>query len=692
MAASKTQDLHILFFPLMAPGHMIPMVNMAKLCSRRGVRTTILTTPANANFIQPTINNLPIEVAIIPFPSAAAGLPAGCENLAAVPSPDLHPNFIQAVAMLSQPFDQVLRELHPNVTITDAFIPSTIDITSKLGIPQLVFHVTGFFPLCLSDILASYNPHETLPAETESFVVPGIPHRIELLKTQVLDFRKAGKEILDLFLKIRETETRSYGVVVNSFYELEPDYVEHYRKMGRRAWHIGPLSLCNEDINMDSSDHSMNEGECLDWLEEKQPGSVLYVCFGSWCTFSAEQLREMALGFEASKHPFIWVLPKVAKTDEEMEWMPEGYVERIQGKGLIMRRWAPQVQILNHRAVGGFLTHCGWNSTLEGVSAGVPMITWPYQGEQFSNERLIVDVLKIGIAVGIKVFVMKLEDMPLIRATEIERAVTRLMSGSEEAEAMRKRAKELGQMAKRAVKEDGSSYSDFTRLINEMSREEEPPFSSAILALSLNSLALLLISSASSPAFINRATAFSMFFLATHQLADVLGPHRELVARPKLWWFSLHGVQRAWSCLTWGEHGLVPSLHRRIEPPLPLRLVSTHRLELPPNLRPLALIPLFPIAGSPTQSSTAMSYTSAVRNAFFYTSCPPVTKALPLVIVAEKNDLTTSIGFPSLLHWSLDPPSPPPSQAPASSNHIPHRHHLPPTIATLANTGIAQLV
>ncbi|KAJ0962861.1 hypothetical protein J5N97_027983 [Dioscorea zingiberensis] len=469
MAASKTQDLHILFFPLMAPGHMIPMVNMAKLFSRRGVRATILTTPANATLIQPTINNLPIELAIIPFPSAAAGLPAGCENSADVPSPALMPNFIQALAMLSQPFEQVLKELHPNVTITDAFIPSTIHVTSKLRIPQLVFHGIGFFSMCLSDALSSFNHHETLPTETESFVVPGIPHKIQLLKTQIPDFSKFGKEMQDSLLSNKENATRSYGVVVNSFYKLEPDYIEHYRMvMGRRAWHIGPLSLCNED-NIDR-DHSMHaDEECLVWLEEKQPDSVLYVCFGSLSVFSVEQLREIALGLEASKHPFIWVLPKVVKTDEEMDWMPEGYEERIEGKGLIMRRWAPQVLILNHRAVGGFLTHCGWNSTLEAVCAGVPMVTWPLIGDQFSNERLIVDVLGIGVAVGIKEYVMNQDhDRALIHAMEIERAVSCVMNGGEEFEGMRSRARELGKLAKRAVEEDGSSYLELTRLIHEL--------------------------------------------------------------------------------------------------------------------------------------------------------------------------------------------------------------------------------
>lgn len=266
-----------------------------------------------------------------------------------------------------------------------------------------------------------------------------------------------------------DADKRSYGAVMNTFYELEPDYVEHYRTViGRRAWHIGPVSLCNEDMIRSSTD---GNHECLSWLDEKEPGSVLYVCFGSLSTFSGEQIREIALGLEASHHAFIWVVPKAVERDEKMDWMPEGYEGRINEgkKGFIVRGWAPQLLILNHKAVGGFMTHCGWNSTLEGVCAGLPMITWPLFAEQFYNERLVVDVLKIGVAVGMKAYVFKPEDRPLIHGIEIERAASCVMGGGIEAEAMRKTARELGEMAKSAVREDGSSYTELTRLISELS-------------------------------------------------------------------------------------------------------------------------------------------------------------------------------------------------------------------------------
>ncbi|KAK2989636.1 hypothetical protein RJ640_019355 [Escallonia rubra] len=118
-------------------------------------------------------------------------------------------------------------------------------------------------------------------------------------------------------------------------------------------------------------------------------------------TFTTSQLYEMAMGLEASEQQFIWVVRR-GKEEEEEKWLPGGFEERVKDRGLILRGWAPQVLILNHEAVGGFVTLCGWNSTLEGVCAGVPMVTWPVFAEQFYNEKLITYVLRTGVAVGSK--------------------------------------------------------------------------------------------------------------------------------------------------------------------------------------------------------------------------------------------------------------------------------------------------
>lgn len=203
----------------------------------------------------------------------------------------------------------------------------------------------------------------------------------------------------------------------------------------------------------------------MKWLASKKPGSVVYMCFGTNASFSASQLREIATGLAASGQNFIWVVRKAKNNDGEEEWLPEGYEKRVEEKGLIIRGWAPQVLILDHEAVGGFVTHCGWNSVLEGVSAGLPMVTWPIFAEQFYNEKLITEVLRTGVSVGAKKWIRLVGDY--VKSEQIERAVKEIMIG-ERSEEMRSRAKAVGEMARRAVEEGGSSYSDLGNLIQEL--------------------------------------------------------------------------------------------------------------------------------------------------------------------------------------------------------------------------------
>ncbi|XP_020251592.1 scopoletin glucosyltransferase-like [Asparagus officinalis] len=467
------KPLHILLFPFMAQGHILPMLDMAKLFAVRGLKATILTTPANSPLFQPSIDrangsgySYPIQLHLIPFPSGS-GLPEGCENMSFVPS-HLKPNFFEATRMLREPFDQVLRGLLPDCVVTGAFFPWTTDVAAERGIPRLVFYGSNYFSRCASYTVKRHKILENSTEEMEPLLLPDLPHRIELLKSQIQDFKKAAPFLVDLLNQVYESESRSYGLLVNSFYELEPDYADYYRNViGGRTWAIGPMSLCNEDAFEKSSRGNFakefDHDACLNWLDSKSAGSVIYVCFGSACEFTVAQLRELALGLEASNHPFIWVVRKGGE-----EAIPRGFEERVKGKGFIIQGWAPQVLILNHKAVGGFLTHCGWNSSLEGISAGLPFITWPLFAEQFYNERLITDVLRIGIAVGVKEYTWRPEERALVEAAIIEKEVNRLMGEGEEAEERRRKAKELGEKAKKAVDEEGSSYVGLSNLIEEL--------------------------------------------------------------------------------------------------------------------------------------------------------------------------------------------------------------------------------
>ncbi|GMI83677.1 UDP-glucosyl transferase 73B3 [Hibiscus trionum] len=477
---SKPDPLHVLFFPHLAHGHMIPTIDMARVFARQGVKATILTTQLNAPFFSKTIERerelgFEIDILIIKFPSVEAGLPEGIEIISSITSQEMGFKFFKAVSLLQQPLQQVLQDCRPNCLVADGMFPWATEVASKVGIPRLVFHGTSYFASSVFDSFHRYQPLKDVISDDQPFEVPGIPDKIKMTRRQQpVELRDSGanSEITVLLHKLLEAEISSSGVIMNSFQELEPAYVEHYRKtLGRKSWHIGPLSLCNKNRE-DKSERgnanvsSIDRVECLRWLDLKKQNSVLYICFGSVSWISAAQLIKIAEGIEASGVDFLWVVRKTNKDEDKEEWLPKGFEERMKGKGFITRGWAPQVLILEHEAIGGFMTHCGWNSTLESITAGVPMVTWPLSNEQFINEKLVTDILRVGVGVGAQEWCRWMEGRKLLVTEEnISKAIAEVMVG-EEADNIRNRAGALKEMAKGAVEEGGSSHSDLMALLD----------------------------------------------------------------------------------------------------------------------------------------------------------------------------------------------------------------------------------
>ncbi|EEF46520.1 UDP-glucosyltransferase, putative [Ricinus communis] len=363
----------------MAQGHMIPMIDIAKLLAKRGVIITIVTTPVNAARFKKTLaraqeSDLSIRIIQLQFPCEESGLPKGCENIDLLPSSDIPKfmNFFTAANMLQEQVEILFQELmpRPSCIISDLCLPYTS-------------HVACFF--C-------------------AFV----------LSVSIMMLLKALIPLIQ-----RAADLASFGVVINSFEELEPEYVEEYKKVrGGKVSCVGPVSLCNKDIldkAQRGNDASIAEHECLKWLDSQEPGSVVYVCLGSLCNVPPSQLVELGLGLEESEKPFLWVIRRNEKSKEIEKWILEtGFEERIKGRGV------------------GFLIHGFAPQVLKaGVSVGVerPM--------EWGEEE------KIGI---------------LVKKEDVKKAVDMLMDEGEEGQARRERAKEIGNMAKRAVEEGGSSY------------------------------------------------------------------------------------------------------------------------------------------------------------------------------------------------------------------------------------------
>ncbi|KAL9315530.1 hypothetical protein ACSQ67_016541 [Phaseolus vulgaris] len=453
-AESSSLKLYILPFP--APGHMNPQINLAQVLAFRGHHVTILTTPLNHQFIPKHLN-----VHTFNFPSDQAGLSSTLQNISSAEDNQTAYKIWKATHGLKPQIETFLQQNPPHVLISDIMFPW--NFASTLNIPRVVFSPTPIFALCVAEAINNCHP-QVLPSDSSlPFVVPGdLPHHVTLnFDPWTTSFRTMAR----CWLHAKEKNTA--GVIVNTFAELEDGYSEYFQKLtGVKVWHVGELSLMLDYYHRRGSSSQKNhvgEHECLNWLSSKEAKSVVYICFGSLGGLSKEQYLEIARGMEASGQNFLLVLPKNVNDDGWVHGLEERMRENE--RGMVVRGWVPQGLILKHVAIGGFLTHCGANSVVEGICEGVPMMTMPRFGDHFLCEKLVTEVHGVGEPVGVWEWSMSPYDArrKVVGWERIESAVRKVMK--DEGGFFTKRVHELKEKAHKAVQEGGSSYDHVTALL-----------------------------------------------------------------------------------------------------------------------------------------------------------------------------------------------------------------------------------
>lgn len=279
--------------------------------------------------------------------------------------------------------------------------------------------------------------------------------RVEDLETPI--FRALVKEKLQT--------PRARGVIFNTFEELDEAILSQVRTACPNVYTIGPVHarLKGRLESKPSSSNSLMEEDrsCMSWLEKQPEKSVIYVSFGSVAVVTREQILEIWHGLVNSGQRFLWVFrPDLVAGENGRNWVPAELEEGTNERGYVVR-WAPQEAVLEHRAVGGFLTHSGWNSTLESIVAGVPMICWPCLGDQNTNSRMVEAVWKIGL------------DMKdgCDRVT-VEKMVRDVMEKRKD-EFLR-RSEKMAELAGKAISEGGSSDSSLRRLVDDIQSMSKP--------------------------------------------------------------------------------------------------------------------------------------------------------------------------------------------------------------------------
>lgn len=285
-------------------------------------------------------------------------------------------------------------------------------------------------------------------------------------------------EFLDFIASQHGLQKFKSGCLFNTSRVIEKPYLDLLDSINKakKNWAIGPFNPVNSIIDKKFvRNNNKNNGKrhkCLDWLDKQAPRSVIYVCFGTTTALTEEQIKEIALGLEQSKQKFIWVLREADKGDvfngefRKME-LPKGYEERVRSVGIVLRDWAPQLEILGHPSTGGFMSHCGWNSCMESITMGVPIAAWPMHSDQPRNAVLVTKLLKIGNVV--KEWGSKEEKEDMVTATTVENGVKKLMT-SKEGDEMRKRAAQLGVAVRQSMADGGASRIELESFISHITR------------------------------------------------------------------------------------------------------------------------------------------------------------------------------------------------------------------------------
>ncbi|KAL6288011.1 hypothetical protein ACE6H2_012401 [Prunus campanulata] len=451
---------HVVLFPFMSKGHTIPLLHLSRLFLARRLRVTIFTIPANRPFINQSLADTSANVISLSFPqSISPKIPAGVESTDNLPSIDLFFLFALTTGHMQPDFERALQTL-PRVSfmVSDAFLWWTLDSADKLGFPRFVFYGCSNYAMPVFKVVAENRLLHGPESDDELITVTQFPW----IKITRKDFHEDQSQASEFNMKAVVAAIRSFGVISNSFYELEPVFTDYWNsECEPKVWCVGPLCQMAQDEPHD--DHH-DKPIWIEWLDEKlEEGSwVLYVAFGTQAELSAEQLQEIAKGLENSNINFLWVI-RSKGSEETASWDINGFEERMKGRGMVVKEWVDQRRILMHESVKGFVSHCGWNSVLESICAGVPILAWPMMAEQPLNARMVVEEIKVGV----RVETCDGSVNGFVKSEELEKMVKELMEG-EKGEEVRKKVKEFAELGNKAVKEGGSSWLTLQSLIDEI--------------------------------------------------------------------------------------------------------------------------------------------------------------------------------------------------------------------------------
>ncbi|XP_015958239.1 phloretin 4'-O-glucosyltransferase [Arachis duranensis] len=312
---------------------------------------------------------------------------------------------------------------------------------------------------------------DKIKSKDEPFTIPGLPLLLSSCDVPTFLLVSTTNPLSFIFplseeqFRVLHKETNP-TVLVNTFEALEPEALGALD--GINMIPIGPLIPSAFLDGSDPRDTSFGgdilhaSNDYVKWLDSQEESSVVYVSFGSYHELPKKQTEEIARALLGCEHPFLWVVREnLIKVEGRKEEEDLSYMEELKMKGKIVK-WCSQVQVLSHASLGCFVTHCGWNSTMETLISGVPVVAFPQWSDQNTNAKLMEDVWKIGVRVNPNV----INEEGIVEAEEIRRCLDIVMGSGEKAKEVRKNAERWKMLSREAAKEGGPSDTNLRDFVN----------------------------------------------------------------------------------------------------------------------------------------------------------------------------------------------------------------------------------
>ncbi|KZV28355.1 hypothetical protein F511_11181 [Dorcoceras hygrometricum] len=453
---NKEYRAHILAVPYPSQGHVNPMLQFGKNLASKGAKSTLAITKFISKSTQPNIDSVSISTISDGYDEGgfteAGSVADYLDRFEVVGSRTLE-ELIEANKKSNNPFDCV---------VYDAFMPWALEVAKKCGVKGACF----FTQACAVNYLYYYVHHGLLqlPVTSSPIEIPGLPP-LDLADMPSFIYKHGTyPAYFEMVLNQFSNADKADFVLVNTWYKLEEKVVDTMNKVCPLLT-IGPTlpsSYLDQRVENDR-DYGLNlfqsdsSTEIIDWLNTKPIGSVIYVAFGSMVNFTKPQMEEIAFALDGTNFQILWVI----KESDKLEKLPKDFIERATEKCLLVN-WCPQLQVLSHEAIGCFFSHAGWNSTIEALSLGVPMVVMPQWTDQTTDAKFVQDVWRIGVRVHV-------DDNGMVGREEIQSCLREVMEGATGKE-FKRNALECRDVAKEAVSEGGSSYANMDKLIFEIGK------------------------------------------------------------------------------------------------------------------------------------------------------------------------------------------------------------------------------